>query len=183
MSHTNQPLSIEVKIPCEVSWDSMMGDARSRFCGQCKLNVYNLSEMTNTQARELIKSKEGNLCGRFYRRTDNTVVTKDCLTLRAMYIAEFDRLQTRRKTFNFRVLMALLAMIFAVVGFLTVKLFGVPSEGEITMGLMEPIDEYHEMYDEHDEMDEYDETYDEPGEGGTSEPADNEPAPVDDEVE
>jgi hypothetical protein len=34
---------IEIASPCTVEWDSMTGDDRSRFCGQCKLNVYNIA--------------------------------------------------------------------------------------------------------------------------------------------
>jgi hypothetical protein len=36
---------IEIATPCPASWEAMTGDDRSRFCGQCRLNVYNLSAM------------------------------------------------------------------------------------------------------------------------------------------
>lgn len=56
----------------------MDGDQRVRFCQQCKLNVYNLSEMTKKDAEDLILEKEGKLCVRFYKRLDGTVLTRDC---------------------------------------------------------------------------------------------------------
>lgn len=56
----------------------MYGDARKRFCGDCKLNVYNLSDMTRDEAEALIMNAEGRLCVRFYRRRDGTVLTRDC---------------------------------------------------------------------------------------------------------
>ena len=56
----------------------MLGDERKRYCGDCKLNVYNLSGMTRTEAENLILNHEGRLCVRFYRREDGSVLTKDC---------------------------------------------------------------------------------------------------------
>ena len=69
---------IHVASPCPASWDAMSGDDRARRCQKCKLNVYNLSEMTRAEAEELIASREGRLCVRFYRRGDGTIITKDC---------------------------------------------------------------------------------------------------------
>ena len=34
---------IQVNVPCQASWDDMRGDDRVRFCGACKLNVYNVA--------------------------------------------------------------------------------------------------------------------------------------------
>ncbi len=69
---------IRIASPCTVSWSSMAGDAQVRHCGECRLNVYNLSEMTRETARRLIAEKEGRLCVRLYRRKDGTVITADC---------------------------------------------------------------------------------------------------------
>ena len=63
----------------------MIGDERVRFCGQCELNVYNLSAMTKAQAENLIVRTEGRLCVRFYRRPDGSILTQDCpVGLRAL---------------------------------------------------------------------------------------------------
>jgi hypothetical protein len=56
----------------------MEGDDQVRYCGHCRLNVYNLSDMSTSEAEELIRSREGRLCVRFYQRTDGRVMTKDC---------------------------------------------------------------------------------------------------------
>ena len=37
---------VTISYPCPADWNSMEGDERTRFCSQCKLNVYNISEMT-----------------------------------------------------------------------------------------------------------------------------------------
>ncbi len=75
---TAAPLAIHVAKPCPVRWDSMAGDSRVRFCGACRLNVYNVSEMTRDEAGALVREREGRRCIRLLRRPDGTVVTKDC---------------------------------------------------------------------------------------------------------
>lgn len=77
-SFTNPLNSIKVASPCSANWDEMIGNNRQRFCGQCKLNVYNLSGMTKNEAESLIMNSEGRLCARFFRRKDGTIITKDC---------------------------------------------------------------------------------------------------------
>lgn len=56
----------------------MTGDDRVRFCDQCNLHVYNISEMTRKQAEALIAKTEGRICAKLHRRADGTVLTKDC---------------------------------------------------------------------------------------------------------
>src|SRR5258705_6181447 len=79
MSQFNNPLDhVKVAAPCNVDWDGMIGNERSRFCGQCSLNVYNLSDMTKREAEQLIASSEGRLCVKFYRRSDGSILTRNC---------------------------------------------------------------------------------------------------------
>jgi hypothetical protein len=56
----------------------MTGDDRVRFCGECRLNVYNLSSMSRTEAEKLLRKQEGRICVRFYERADGTVMTQQC---------------------------------------------------------------------------------------------------------
>lgn len=69
---------IHVAAPCSVPWDQMNGDHRIRHCADCHLNVYNISEMTRSEAEQLIRHHEGRLCVRFYRRADGTLLTRNC---------------------------------------------------------------------------------------------------------
>jgi len=63
----------------------MTGDNRVRFCDHCRLNVYNISELSSSEAENLIASTEDRICARLFRRTDGTVLTKDCpVGLRAL---------------------------------------------------------------------------------------------------
>lgn len=79
MSKFDSPLNnIRVASPCPADWDQMYGDSRKRFCGECKLNVYNISGMTRDEAEALVMNAEGRLCVRFYQRRDGTVITQDC---------------------------------------------------------------------------------------------------------
>ena len=63
----------------------MSGDDRVRFCDSCQLNVYNFSELTSQEVESLVSKTEGRLCGRLYRRSDGTIITRDCpVGLRAL---------------------------------------------------------------------------------------------------
>jgi len=70
---------IQVASPCPADWDAMAGDNRVRHCDQCDLDVYNFSEMTSAEIKQLVTAGRGQrLCGRLYRRADGTVLTRDC---------------------------------------------------------------------------------------------------------
>jgi len=70
---------ISVAKPCSASWDEMTGDERSRLCAGCERQVYNISALTPMETRDLIASHEGKrLCIRLFKRTDGTVITRDC---------------------------------------------------------------------------------------------------------
>jgi hypothetical protein len=64
--------------PCRADWRAMAGDDTVRFCGECQLNVYNISNMTADEAATLIERADGRLCVRLYKRADGTVITRDC---------------------------------------------------------------------------------------------------------
>src|ERR1041385_596519 len=71
--------NIYVASPCPADWEKMKGDARVRMCAQCNKHVFNLSGMTRAQAENVIVEKNGNLCVRYYERTDGTILLKDCV--------------------------------------------------------------------------------------------------------
>ena len=79
MKRFTSPLrNVKVASPCPADWDRMIGDERARFCGQCELNVYNLSAMSTLEAESLIARTEGRLCVRYHRRKDGSIITQDC---------------------------------------------------------------------------------------------------------
>lgn len=69
---------LQVASPCYERWDRMKGDDRVRHCASCKLNVYNVKELTASEVEELVMRTQGQLCVRLYRRWDGTVLTRDC---------------------------------------------------------------------------------------------------------
>jgi hypothetical protein len=63
----------------------MKGDDKVRTCAECRLNVYNFAGMSQREGEELIRTHEGRLCVRIWRRPDGTLITKDCpVGLRAL---------------------------------------------------------------------------------------------------
>lgn len=77
--NTVSPLeNLKISYPCPTTWESMIGNDKVRYCGKCQLNVYNLSEMTKSEAEELISSSQGRMCAAFYRRADGKVLTQNC---------------------------------------------------------------------------------------------------------
>jgi hypothetical protein len=70
---------IRVASPCPMPWEAMRGDALVRHCDDCKLNVYNLSAMSEKEIQQLLAERQGRrVCVRFYRRADGTMLTQDC---------------------------------------------------------------------------------------------------------
>lgn len=69
---------IRVASPCTADWNRMAGDERTRHCGACQKNVYNLSGMTREEAEALIVERNGDLCVRYYQRHDGTILLADC---------------------------------------------------------------------------------------------------------
>jgi hypothetical protein len=69
---------LQVASPCYERWDAMKGDDRVRHCASCKLNVFNVREMTTGEVEELVQRTNGRVCMRLYRRWDGTLLTRDC---------------------------------------------------------------------------------------------------------
>lgn len=101
--------NIKIASPCSANWDEMSGDNRKRFCGECKLNVFNLSGMSQTEAENLLIESEGRVCVRFYRRQDGTVLTQDC----PVGWAKIKRNLSRAATAVFSLIIGLFGGLFA----------------------------------------------------------------------
>jgi hypothetical protein len=71
---------IYIEKPCESAWEKMTGNDTVRFCQQCNLNVYNISDMSDKEAEAILAKgkKDGRLCTRLYLRPDGTVMTDNC---------------------------------------------------------------------------------------------------------
>ena len=70
---------LKIASPCPVSWDSMRGDHRSRFCKQCQLHVHNVSAMTRPEVDRLMSAANGRVCLNGFVRPDGELVTQEAL--------------------------------------------------------------------------------------------------------
>lgn len=134
MARFNNPLdNVRVAAPCSADWDQMIGNERARFCGQCNLNVYNLSSMTKSEAESFILSGEGRICVRYYRRSDGSILTKNCpVGLRAI---------RRRMSSVARAISSALLSLFAGLGIYQLVGSVVPEPQPHVMGVMaEPME-------------------------------------------
>jgi hypothetical protein len=68
---------LTVASPCPAKWDQMDGDDHARFCHQCSKHVYNFQSMSEQEILNMLASRD-EVCGRFYRRSDGTILTADC---------------------------------------------------------------------------------------------------------
>ena len=72
--------AIRIASPCNVSWESMTGDERARFCQHCRHQVFNLSAMSRDEAASLFLANRERICVRYYQRPDGTVMFSDCVS-------------------------------------------------------------------------------------------------------
>lgn len=70
--------NIRVATPCRADWNEMIGDERVRHCAHCDKDVFNLSAMTREQAEAVVIGHAGDLCARYYQRSDGTILLQDC---------------------------------------------------------------------------------------------------------
>lgn len=106
---TNPLDNIRIASPCPADWNEMRGDERSRFCSQCRLSVYNLSDMTREEAERFLINAEGRVCIKYYRRRDGAVLTRDCPVGRAKLKKKVSRISTAVFTFVFSLFTGLFA--------------------------------------------------------------------------
>lgn len=71
MSRSRSIDSIEVKEPCNESWEKMHGDGKVRACAHCQKNVNFISAMSRKEVRKLVRRSKGQLCVRYIKRPDS----------------------------------------------------------------------------------------------------------------
>ena len=121
--------AVRIASPCPVSWDTMSGDNRVRFCSHCHLNVFNLSGMKRDEAETLVRETDGRLCVRYYKRADGGVMTRDC--------PEGSRKKIQRMALAFGMMLASAWMV------IWGAFFSDPSYGKSTRGGLRGIEPFH----------------------------------------
>ena len=76
----NPGIGFELAYSCPLRWEEMAKtqDERCRHCTECDLNVFDLVGLTNEEIQELIAAHDGEICGRAYFRSDNTLAMNPC---------------------------------------------------------------------------------------------------------
>lgn len=69
---------ISIAAPCSADWDAMPGTERIRNCGDCKKNVYNISDMTEKEAEAFLLENNTSKCVTYFQRQDGTILTDNC---------------------------------------------------------------------------------------------------------
>ena len=129
MTKFNNPLNnLKIASPCSANWDEMLGNERQRHCGDCQLNVYNLSGMTQMEAENFLINAESRVCVRFFKRADGTILTKDC----PVGWQAIKRRVSKTAT-------AFASLIFAAFGGIGLTNYFAKSEEQHTMGTMMPV--------------------------------------------
>jgi hypothetical protein len=120
-----QPISLEqirIDSPCEMPWEAMHGDDRSRFCEKCHLHVHNLSAMTSDAAAKLVGERTDRVCVAYVPTARGSPITLDYAKRR------------QRFTWHGTVIIGMLGA--ALVG-LVQMLVGVPRPGtRVTAGVI-----------------------------------------------
>lgn len=62
MSARDSAPQIRIASPCDVEWDSMIGNNRVRFCEHCQLSVHNVDRASQKQLKRLVARSKGRLC-------------------------------------------------------------------------------------------------------------------------
>ncbi|SDG44017.1 carboxypeptidase-like regulatory domain-containing protein [Chitinophaga filiformis] len=60
-----QPFMISIPTPCHESWQNMTPADKGRFCQSCQKIVTDFSGMSDQQIISYLKTRQGNVCGRF----------------------------------------------------------------------------------------------------------------------
>lgn len=70
--------SLRIAEPCHADWDAMSGDARTRHCERCRLQVIDLSELSRGEAEQALArgGPDGRLCVRYTQDAAGEVVTR-----------------------------------------------------------------------------------------------------------
>jgi hypothetical protein len=75
---------LRVTTPCARRWDQLAGRGARRYCGDCRLQVHDLSALDRTEARELLarRRRGERVCVTYLPGLDGTPLTRDELPVK-----------------------------------------------------------------------------------------------------
>lgn len=75
MSNRDSAFELRIPAPCDVPWDSMIGNDRVRFCEHCQLTVHHIDLNSPKQMKRLIARSKGRLCVNYLNPAPHKPVT------------------------------------------------------------------------------------------------------------
>lgn len=60
---------------CPMSWSSLQGDAKKRYCEHCQLHVHNLSAMSDRERDRFVRESGGRACIAYRVNADGSLIT------------------------------------------------------------------------------------------------------------
>ena len=57
-------MAIQLKFKCSESWDKMTNSDKGKFCDKCTKNVFDLTDKSDTEIKQLYTENNGKMCGR-----------------------------------------------------------------------------------------------------------------------
>jgi len=73
--------------PCSQNWGAMNGDERKRFCAQCGKHVFNLSAMTEREAKTFASESNGDECVSYVRTVDGNIHSPNRFEQRLLWLS------------------------------------------------------------------------------------------------
>ena len=77
----NNKHTINIAKPCTQNWQQMTPDDAGRFCTHCSKTVVDFTTLSDAQIVEVLKSRRGEMCGRFETGQLNRDLSSKQLTL------------------------------------------------------------------------------------------------------
>ncbi len=78
MTNRSEKLNgLVIDVECRTPWEGMKADGPSRFCAECRRQVFDLERMTPEQIYGHLQASRGKLCGRLTRRDGRLVMARE----------------------------------------------------------------------------------------------------------
>lgn len=53
--------------PCQQNWENMLPDEKGKFCNSCVKSVYDFTQSSSAEIKDIYDAENGNICGRFQK--------------------------------------------------------------------------------------------------------------------
>ena len=68
--------NLEIKNPCQMDWEEMMGNEKVRRCERCQQSIYNISELTRRRALKVLNQPNEKICISYLQDENKQIITQ-----------------------------------------------------------------------------------------------------------